>query len=104
MVAEQNGKTLRTASTVHISIKPDAAAVRAQLESRLLRRAVRPDARIAIEFTASDDLAIGSATFEYVVGSDDSKVARLPIPLDRAGSMRGGRPSRFRPPCPGTRR
>ena len=89
MVAEQNGKTLRTASTVHISIKPDAPPrFERVIGITTPPRAARPDARIAIEFTASDDLAIGSATFEYVVGSDDSKVARLPIPLDRAGSMR----------------
>lgn len=89
LVAEESGKTLRTVSTAHISVESDAPPRFDRMIGVATRpRTARPGARIAIEFTAIDDLAIGAATLEYAVGSDDSKMVRLPIRLDRAGSTR----------------
>ena len=51
-------------------------------------RTVRPGTRIGIEFTAIDDLAIGSAEIEYLIGPDDSGSKRQAVPLAGAGTAR----------------
>ena len=79
-VAEGRGKSLRSEFPARVQVIVDAPPRFERLIGLSPRpRTVRPDARIGIEFTAVDDLAVGSAVLEYVVGSSDSKAAAVPV-------------------------
>ncbi len=88
-VAERNGKALRTEIPVRVRVVPDGPP---QFE-RVLGvsphvRTARPGGIVPIEFTATDDVAVGSAVLEYVLGSDESAIKKIPIPLADIGTPR----------------
>ena len=39
-----------------------------------------------MKFTATDDISIGSASIDYYVGSDETQIVSIPVPLSGAGT------------------
>jgi hypothetical protein len=118
-VAEQDGKTLRTELPVRVRVTPDLPPRFEQMTGLSPRpRTARPATTVAIEFAVADDIAIGSALLEYVVGPSDANVTSVPIPLsgtdtpradgrfdfDLTGKAREGETIRFRIRLADTRR
>ena len=119
LVAEENGKKLRTETPASVRLKPDGPprfTMIAGISPRPV--AARPDAVLLIEFAAIDDVALGEAVLEYALDSFDSRSETIPIPLigvgtpeasgrcefDLAKLKAAGKPIRFRLRIADTRR
>src|SRR5205085_2177751 len=74
-------------TSVPVRVKPDEPP-RFERLAGVWVRAVRPGQRLRVEFTASDDIAVGSAVIEYVTGPGNAPPASVPVPLTGAGTAR----------------
>jgi hypothetical protein len=86
---ERNGKTLSCKYPVAVRVITDRPPRLERVRGVSSRpRSVHPGQSLAIEITAVDDIAIGSAAIEYAIGSDVSRPATLPISLSGSGMGR----------------
>ncbi|MBP3957098.1 hypothetical protein J8F10_17675 [Gemmata sp. G18] len=84
LLREENGKKLRSVSTIHARITRDKAPWIEHISGvASYPRTARPDARIAIDFVACDDMNVSGAVLEF-----DSNTAPLSVPLIPSGTAR----------------
>jgi hypothetical protein len=86
-VAEAMGRTLRAEFPIPVRVIPDTPPRFEEISGLSTRpRKARTDARLAIGFTATDDLAVASARLEYAVG--ENGIAVLPVAVAASGAGR----------------
>lgn len=87
-VSEEGPQSLRSEFSIRVRVEPDRAPRFERVEGVSPHaRTARPGTRIPIAITAADDVALGSADLEYIVGRGDSPPVVVPIPLVGAGTV-----------------
>ena len=89
LLNETGPRKLRTEVPIPVRVMADAPPRFEQVTGVAAQpRTVRPGEHVPIGLVAVDDVAVAAAELEYVVGPDDAKAVRLPLPLDGLGSPR----------------
>jgi hypothetical protein len=88
-INENGPRKLRSESALAVGVTTDLPPRFEQVSGvTTAPRTVRPGEAVPITLTATDDLAVATAEIEYVVGTTDSNVARIPMPLAGLGTPR----------------
>lgn len=89
LINEDGPRKLRTETAVLVHAAVDAPPQFEQVSGVTTQpRTVRPAERVPVSLVATDDIGVGSAELEYALNGDSGKTARIPIPLDGAGTTR----------------
>jgi hypothetical protein len=87
LIADENGKKLRTELPANVRLKPDGPPRFTMIRGISPRpMTARPGTVLHIDCEATDDVAVGEVVLEYGLDSPDSRMAGIPISLTGAGT------------------